>query len=498
MADHLTDKQQLFVDQIKTHLSIIADLSRADTLLYGPLVAGKTKVLAHEQPHSVAPVYLHDRTNQLMIASEVPLVVKALRTGRIQRGVSTKDSFGDGAMVRIKVLPIPCPDTKKQILGAVSINLSLIEYERHRRRSPVFRKALRQLHHMLIKGQLTNAESLSQFGEHEGLVVLDKQGFIRYTSGIAANLYRKLGYVGGLMGINIENLATHDDHIARQTMINLVCVEEETESGGRSWVRKSLPILEEPNFFEKIWRIFTRSSLTDNLVGVVLVLRDKTEELRKEQEIRMKNIMIQEIHHRVKNNLQTIAALLRIQSRRVTDEDALTVMQDGINRILSVAVIHEFLSEQGTWAINMKEVFQRIITQSKQSIVPLEKAITFSLDGPSIWLPARQATACALIINEFLQNAVEHGFQEMDQGQIAIQLEDEGDHVMITVQDDGVGLPAGFDINETNSLGLQIAKNLITEDLQGSLELSSHPGTNATITFFKSIFGGEEGWNESV
>jgi two-component sensor histidine kinase len=161
---------------------------------------------------------------------------------------------------------------------------------------------------------------------------------------------------------------------------------------------------------------------------------------------------------------------------------------------LSVAVIHEFLSSNDAWAINMKEVGQRIITQLKQGIVAPETRINFTLQGPSIWLPARQATACALVINELLQNAVEHGFEQRSQGNIVITLVDEGDQVLITIDDDGHGLPDDFNPSAPASLGLQIARTLVTEDLQGALDLldNDNGGTMAKISFPKAIFEYEE------
>jgi two-component sensor histidine kinase len=330
-------------------------------------------------------------------------------------------------------------------------------------------------------------------------MVVDKAGYIRYASGIALNLYRRIGYIDGLVGRQLENLETHDDQMAREAMTTLACVEQEFRDGGRDWVRKAIPLLSKPTFKDNLTNIFQWSNLPDELVGVLMVIRDMTEERRQEQEIRVKNAMIQEIHHRVKNNLQTIAALLRIQTRRTDEKAAKAALTDATNRILSVAVIHEFLSDNDAWAINMKDVSQRIIVQSQQSLIGPEMKIQFKLEGPSIWLPSRQATACALVINELLQNAVEHAFRGVSEGNLCVSLIDEGDYVIITISDDGAGLPDNFDPAHLSSLGLQIARTLVTEDLQGSFDLLSNPhgGTTAKITFPKALFGGEEGWNEN-
>jgi len=221
---------------------------------------------------------------------------------------------------------------------------------------------------------------------------------------------------------------------------------------------------------------------------------DITEERRREQELRVKTALIQELHHRVKNNLQTIAALLRMQARRVDGAEARQAIEEAVNRILSVAVIHEFLSRQEARMINMREVSSRIVTQVQQGLVAPDKQITFGVEGPPIYLPSRQATACALVLNELLQNALEHGFQERTTGHIQVVLENGGDRVIMRVRDDGSGLPTDFDLSEAvrRSLGLYIVRTLVQEDLKGVLEIHNRDGVEAVVTFPKSILGGEQ------
>jgi two-component sensor histidine kinase len=205
--------------------------------------------------------------------------------------------------------------------------------------------------------------------------------------------------------------------------------------------------------------------------------------------------MIQEVHHRVKNNLQTIVALLRMSARRASLEETRQALQEGINRIMSVAVIHEFLSHQESQVINIREVSQRIINQMRQGVLDPEKQIRLNLRGPNVYLPARQATACAMVINELLQNAVEHGYKRRPGGTVSVQLVDEGDGVTITIQDDGVGLPADFDREQAENLGLQIVQTLVEHDLRGQFELKGGDGVRAVVSFPKLIGGGEF-WSE--
>jgi two-component sensor histidine kinase len=208
------------------------------------------------------------------------------------------------------------------------------------------------------------------------------------------------------------------------------------------------------------------------------------------------------VHHRVKNNLQTIAGLLRMQARRVKSEEARQVLDETLSRILSVAVIHEFLSSDSSNIINIKEVSNRIIGQLQYGMLSSEAKIQIEVVGEPIYLPARQATSCALIINELVQNAIEHGFERRQEGIIQVNLADNGDEVIINVADNGDGLPSDFHLEDTASLGLQIVKILVEGDLKGHIQLENGindgHGLSIKIIFPKTMFRGEAGWKEPV
>ena len=210
--------------------------------------------------------------------------------------------------------------------------------------------------------------------------------------------------------------------------------------------------------------------------------------------------MINEIHHRVKNNLQTIAALLRLQARRTGSPEVAEMLQESINRILSIAVVHEFLAHEENSNVNIREVSQRIVTEVSRSILDPEKHIRFSLEGDDILLPTQQATSCALIINELLQNSVEHGYASQSEGTITVRLRQNEDHHQLEVIDDGQGLTEDGERGQARSLGLQIVQTLVSEDLKGRFELrnvtaddcsgdavgASH-GTRALVSFPKQF-----------
>jgi two-component sensor histidine kinase len=488
----LTEEDIAFLQKIENDMPIVADISRADLLIYCPVSSNHAAVVAQAQPRSIAPIHPEPIVGRRVTAAEEPLVCRALARGRSLHGNRTL--IPDGAPVLQEVHPICSKEGK--MLGALSIETNLIERERHRRRSKVFQQAVRQLQEMLLRGELEGAGQLSPFGEHDGIMVVDIQRRIRYISGIATSLYRRLGYLDSLLGKRTAELETKDESLVIRALRERRCIEEETQEGRRVWIKKAIPLTYCGKWSVGLCRLLGLSLPKPRLVGALLTIHDETEVRRREQELKVKSVMIQEIHHRVKNNLQVIASLLRMQARRSQSEEVRQALHDSIGRILSVALVHEFFSQQETKVINIKDVSQRIVNHTRQGILQPDKRIRLTVNGPSIYLPAQQATTCALIINELLQNAVEHGYERKPGGTISINFRDDGDKVTIAVVDDGQGLPEDFSLEQADSLGLQIVQTLVQDDLKGQFELREGDGVSAIVTFPKQTLGGEGTWSE--
>ena len=188
----------------------------------------------------------------------------------------------------------------------------------------------------------------------------------------------------------------------------------------------------------------------------------------------VKSAIIQEMHHRVKNNLQQIASLLRLQMHYAGERSVEQVITESLNRILAIASVHELLSREDLDIISVKKIAQQIVAALTQSMIAPGKHIRVTIDGPDILLPSAKANSVALILNELTQNAIEHGFGSgYDEGHIAITLKEDAHDLRLTVTNDGAPLPAGFDLRRTNSLGLQIVDSLVRGDLQGKFTLSN-------------------------
>lgn len=200
----------------------------------------------------------------------------------------------------------------------------------------------------------------------------------------------------------------------------------------------------------------------------------------------VKSAIIKEMHHRVKNNLQTIASLLRLQMHYSKMKSIEDVLQESINRILSISAVHEVLSHDQFDIVSIRKVIENILTATIQSLSVPEKHISTILTGTDIQLVPAQATSVALILNELIQNSVEHGFEIIDNGSIEVAMEEDDQEIRFKVIDDGTPLPQDFNLKKDRNLGLQIVESLVRDDLRGKFSiLEENNKTIAAISFPK-------------
>jgi two-component sensor histidine kinase len=218
--------------------------------------------------------------------------------------------------------------------------------------------------------------------------------------------------------------------------------------------------------------------VTDGTAGALVLARDVSEVRRKEREISVKDATIREIHHRVKNNLQTIASLLRLQSRRLQSAEAKEALTESVLRIGSIALVHETLSEDASHDVDFGDVVRRISAMVREGLVFPEEQINIEVTGSIGLVGADLATPLAVTVTELMQNAIEHAFPEGSGGDLHVELSGAGDEVSVVVRDNGIGLNG--DQEKGSRLGLQIVRSLI-EELGGRFELSSDGGTRAVV-----------------
>lgn len=477
----LRDGEQALMRKVLLDLGVLADLCRSDVLLYG-ITEDKAAglVVGEAKPHTVPPVHAASQIGNKVVRSSDPVIFRCVSRGAPVQGVTTVSARG--APIVQSSWPIR---GERDIIGVIAVHTNFLEHERQRRKSLVYKNAVAQVRQMVIGGRLEGAGNLSAMGEHDASLVVDSSGLVLYISAIAENLYRKLGYAESLLHRSIKELDTNES-VFFKAMEGGACAEEVVQEGAYTLVKRAIPLLSgnRSAWLNNKW-VTRLQGLPVEIEGAVVIIQDVTEERHKEQELRIKSTMIQEIHHRVKNNLQTIAALLRLQARRSNSPDVTDLLQQTIHRILSIAVVHEFLSYDESSIVNLREVTQRIVNEVTQGILDPVKRFHFAFEGQDVLLPAQQATSCALIVNELLQNAVEHGFANRAEGVVRVRLIDDGEEYVLEIADDGEGLSPGFDKSHDGSLGLQIVRTLVKDDLKGRFQLIDDGGVRAIVSFPK-------------
>ena len=243
--------------------------------------------------------------------------------------------------------------------------------------------------------------------------------------------------------------------------------ETEIDSGGTVVQLRSIPLV-----------------VGGQRTGALVLVRDVTELRRRERELLTKEATIREIHHRVKNNLQTVAALLRLQARRLSAPEARAALQEAVRRVGSIAIVHETLSHAPEEIVDFDDIADRVAMMAGEVSSP-EVRVTPKITGQFGMLPATVATPLAMVLTELLQNALQHGFGSAprstgragaDAGIIEVVAARAPELLTVTVTDSGAGLPPGFDLEKSTSLGLQIVRTLVEGELGGQISLRPRDG----------------------
>jgi len=312
----------------------------------------------------------------------------------------------------------------------------------------------------------------------DGMLRLDAAGRVTFASPNAQSAYRRLGLTADLMGTELGSATAQLAATGAPVDESLMLVtrgraprETEIDVNGTVVQLRSIPLV-----------------VGGQRTGALVLVRDVTELRRRERELLTKEATIREIHHRVKNNLQTVAALLRLQARRLSAPEAREALQEAVRRVGSIAIVHETLSHAPEEIADFDDIADRVAMMAGEVSSP-EVRVTPKITGQFGMLPATVATPLAMVLTELLQNALQHGFgpaqhglstvqrsSGTDEGIIEVVAERAPELLTVTVTDSGAGLPPGFDLENTTSLGLQIVRTLVEGELGGQISLRPRAG----------------------
>ncbi len=311
---------------------------------------------------------------------------------------------------------------------------------------------------MLLDGTTENMWLANQI--NEAVVLVDDNGVIIFANDLAQKLFCKLGYTYDIVGTLYEDIS-----LINNDNINLFD-DIQVQVGSYHLVVK-------------------RILMNSQNGGFVVLIRDITNVKEQEKEIILKSVAIREMHHRIKNNLSTIASLLRLQIRRTDSDDAKAVLFESMNRILAIVQTHELLARHGVDEVQICEVITNISNSTIRFYATPSFDVSINVLGGDFTVSSDIATSVALVINEALHNSLKHGFIDRNKGKIIIEIIKGDLYSKININDDGVGfIPCN---TKQNSLGLQIMKSLVQDKLRGNLEINSDD-TGTVVTFdFKQI-----------
>ncbi|CAB4699868.1 unannotated protein [freshwater metagenome] len=457
---------------------LLSDLSFADLILWVPIrkdvklwPTGHVAV-AHIRPTTAATVFADDVIGDEVMWGSRSQIDEALSSGEIIRS-SEPELIGD-LMIKEETIPVFFDG---QVIAVIS---------RHRNsdlmRSPGvlelnYREIAHSLYRMVAEGSFPYVDAGSLFEPvprvGDGLIRLDTNGVISFASPNARSAFSRMGWK--------NEIANHKlGDVAESVVKNSADAHEEAITSRLNG--KTLRRVEIDNQGATIDLLVLPLLAGEDRIGAIVLLQNVTELRRRDRELVTKDATIREIHHRVKNNLQTVSALLRLQARRIEDPGAASALNEAVRRIASIALVHETLSSSSENDVAFDVVLTNLITHALE-LSPRMGELTIERKGELGSLESRLATPLSLVVTELMHNALEHGLAE--QGSIlSIQLARYSNECVITIVDDGVGLPAGFDLSTSSNLGLQIVRTLTENELKGLLKLTStEMGTTATLRF---------------
>jgi two-component sensor histidine kinase len=340
-----------------------------------------------------------------------------------------------------------------------------------------YREIARNLYRMITEETFPYPEAGSLFDPTprvgDGLIRLDVNGTVAYASPNAQSAFSRLGWIHEVEGNKLGDLA---QALAKQSP------DAQEESIAGALTGKSLKRVEIENAGGTISFTVLPLIAGENRIGAIVLLNNLTELRRRERELVTKDATIREIHHRVKNNLQTVSALLRLQARRIDDPNASAALNEAVRRIASIALVHETLSNTPDASVGFDQVLDSLVTHALE-LSPRMNELRIERTGLLGSLDPRIATPLALVITELIHNALEHGLAE-EGSVLGIHVQSEGLNIRVVISDDGVGLPEGFNVAQSPNLGLQIVRTLTENELSGTLSLiSDEKQTQAILVF---------------
>jgi two-component system, sensor histidine kinase PdtaS len=457
--------------------SLLADLSFSDMVLVTPDLASADRrafvVLAQVRPNNRSTLIVDDLIGTIQSADDWPLVAEAFDSGR--RAVGEVDLAAIPVAVPVWCIPVRFDGRVIAVLVRLQGPL----------RGPA---SLYEQAYLSIFERLCSMVSDATFPYREdtvagpgmprvgdGIILVNAVGEVEFATPNATNALHRLGVYAPTEGRSFAEVGLRLRVVDRSLEYGIPAMEEVDRSNDVAILFHCLPL-------------FSGGMVT----GVVVLLRDVSDLRQLNRLVLNKEAAVREVHHRVKNNLQTISSLLRLQARRSDEHDTVVALQEAERRVRSIAVVHEVLSREPGEEVVFDEIVRSIVLLVEDTVLALHP-VEIVVNGELGTLPTDLATPLALALTELLTNAVEHafiGFGGPDNehvGIVTLDLSLHGDDAVAEIRDNGRGLDDDFTLDVATSLGLSIVRDLVRSQLNGSIEMTNVPFAEGGGTLIRVV-----------
>ncbi|MEO6941572.1 MAG: histidine kinase N-terminal domain-containing protein [Terrimesophilobacter sp.] len=458
-------------------LQLLADLAFADIVVWVPGRAGGFVAVTHARPSSSATLFYRDFVGQEIKPEWRGLVTAAYSSATITD--SSAPDWYEETPTRVRAVPVMrrlvpgSPELTEHPIAILTRHTNLSEARTPSRQELTFNECANELFTMIAVGAFPDlgAPTGPRRGApraSDGLLTLDVDGIVTFASPNGLSAFNRMGFIGELEGESLAEVTSHllENAVAVDESLPLVVTgrapwRTDLEARGVSVALRAIPVRQ-----------------NGERVGAIVLSRDVTELRHQEQELLTKDATIREIHHRVKNNLQTVASLLRIQARRSHSEDARDSLNHAMRRVGAIAVVHDTLSEGLSQNVDFDAVFERVLLLIAEVASSHQTKAHPKFTGSFGELPSAYATPLALALTELVTNAVEHGLAGRE-GEVEINAQRTSELLSVTVRDNGVGLGEG---KVGTGLGTQIVRTLIQGELGGTIDWHTIMGSGTEVT----------------
>jgi two-component sensor histidine kinase len=461
---------------------LLADLSFADFMLWIPLLEHSEAAVdtvrflcvAQARPTTAPTAHPEDAVGGTFDEPEHGQLRRAIVDRRICREDDPR--WQHGVPVRRETIPV---QRGSEVIAVLTRDTNLAVARVPSPLEIAYLGGAADLCQMIADGTFPTSEAVVDTQTNprvgDGLIRLDSGGRVVFASPNALSAYHRMGHASDLTGTVLSTVTkplVRDPFDATEAVGRIQSALEgrpslrmEVEAGGASMLLRAMPLR-------------PRGAPA----GALVLVRDVTEVRRRDRALLSKDATIREIHHRVKNNLQTVAALLRLQSRRSDSPEVKQALAESVRRVTSIALVHETMSMSGDERLNLDEVVDRVIPMLGEVAAP-ESVVKLSREGSFGVVSATLATPLVLVLTELVHNALGHAYQPGARGEVVVSVRRTAGWLDVVVSDDGQGLPDGFSLEGSQGLGLQIVRTLVESELDATLRMRAREprGTEAVL-----------------